>query len=236
MLKKIYFITILFTTSLIIISCGKTTNEHYEKSQELAEAKNFKAAIMELNDAIEIDPNFAEAYLDRARYRFNLGYFEAASKTHSEDLDKYEMELKSSIKDFDKAKELDSNLTEEALTGRGNVYMELKNYNKALSDFEEILKIDSTNKQINGIAVHCKLLLKDTIGAKSLVDGIIRISPNDAENYYNRAVLQLTTFNNKDGACEDLEKAKGLYNEEDKYLSQNLKGEIEKLIEINCTK
>lgn len=203
---------------------------------ELVKSKDFNSAVIELDKAIEINPNFAKAYLDRGRFRFNQQYFETIVKSSSGDSVKHDQLFESSIKDFNKVIELDKNLVADALIGRGNAYLALKFYNKAISDFEEVLKKDSTNKQITWITIHCKSLLKDSVGAKLLLNRTIKINPNDAENYYNRAVYELTMFNDKNGACEDLSRANKLYNEREKYLSRDLKLEIEKLIKINCTK
>jgi tetratricopeptide (TPR) repeat protein len=236
MVKKLVFVVVIISCCLVLNSCQKTADEHYNNAIEFFKSKDFSSAINELDKAIEINPNFAKAYLDRGRFRFNLQFKGAIVKTDPDDSAKFRQLYESSIKDFSKAMELDKNLKTDALIGRGNAYLSLKFYNKAISDFEDVLKKDSTNKQIVWITVTSKFMLKDSVGGKLLLNRMIKINPNDAENYYNRAVYELIMFNDKNGACEDLNQANKLYNANEKYLAGDLKAEIEKLIKINCTK
>jgi tetratricopeptide (TPR) repeat protein len=236
MLKKLVFAVVIISCCLVLNSCQKTADEHYNNAMEFTKSKDFSSAINELDKAIEINPNFAKAYLDRGRFRFTKQFSGTGVRSEQGDSAKLSQLIESSIKDFSKAMELDKNLATDALIGRGNAYLTMKFYNKAISDFEEVLKKDSANKQIVWITAHCKFMLKDSVGAKSLLNRIIRINPNDAENYYTRAVYELIMFNDKNGACEDLNQANKLYNANEKYLAGDLKAEIEKLIKINCTK
>jgi len=236
MLKKLVLLVIMISSCLVLNSCQKTADEHYNNALEFVKSKDFDSAINEFDIAIEIKPNFAKAYLDRGKLRFNQQYYESVVKSSSGDSVILDRLFESSIKDFSKVIELDKNLMADALIGRGNAYLSLKFYDKAISDFEKVLKKDSTNKQITWITIHCKSLLKDSVGVKLLLNRMIKINPNDAENYYNRAVYELTMFNDKNGACKDLVQANKLYNVNEKYLSRDLKAEIEKLIKINCTK
>ena len=236
MLRKYIYAVVIIVSCVTLNSCQKTADDHYNNSMDFVKAKDFNSAIIELDKAIEINPKYAKAYLDRGRYRFNLQFFNAVVNSNIDDSVKLGSLFESSVKDFNKVIELDLALVKDALIGRGHAYMALKKYNKASSDFEEVLKKDSSNKQITGITVHCKLLLKDTVGAKLLMDRIIGISPNDAENYYGRAIHRLISFNNKIGACEDLKKAEELYNQNEKYLEKDLIGKIKELQKINCNK
>ncbi len=236
LLFKPVIVIMIISISLLLCSCQQTADEHYNKAMEFAQSKNFSLAIIELDKAIELNPNFAKAYLERGKYRFNLQYPKTVIKSGSIDSVKLKSLFKSSINDFTKAIELDSTLMKDALVGRGHAYGAINDFENSLMDFEEVLKKDETDKQIAWNTVHLKLFLKDTVGAKALMGRIINVSPNDAENYYLRATYKLTAFNDKIGACEDLNRAKELYNENDKGLPKNLKAEIEEIIRINCTK
>lgn len=236
LLFKPVIVIMIISISLLLYSCQPTADEHFNKAMEFAQSKNFSLAVIELDKAIELNPNFAKAYLERGKYRFNLQYHRTIIKSSSIDSVKIKSLFKSSINDFTKAMELDSALMKDALVGRGHAFGALKDYKNAVADFEEVIKKDETNKQLTWFTIHLTLTMKDTVGAKLLMDRIISLSPNDAENYYVRATYKLTAFNDKIGACEDLNRAKELFNENEKYLSKNLKAEIEEIIKINCTK
>jgi tetratricopeptide (TPR) repeat protein len=46
--------------------------EHYKKAQKLYKDKNYNEAILELDKAIEINPDYAESYLLRGKYKMTL--------------------------------------------------------------------------------------------------------------------------------------------------------------------
>ncbi len=77
-------------------------------------------AIAEFNKAIEIDPNFADAYSRRG-----------AAYSNKSDYDR-------AIKDFNKAIELDPK-HEVALLNRASVYMLKENYKSAIADFSRLI-------------------------------------------------------------------------------------------------
>jgi len=236
LLFKPVIVIMIISISLLLNSCQQTADEHYNKAMEFAQSKNFSLAVIELDKAIELNPNFAKAYLERGKYRFNLQDHRTVIKSSSIDSVKIKSLFKSSINDFTKAMELDSALMKDALVGRGHAFGALKDYSNAVADFEEVLKKDETNKQLTWLTIHLTLTMKDTVRTKALMGQIISVSPNDAENYYLRATYKLTAFNDKIGACEDLNRAKELFSENEKYLSKNLKAEIEEITKINCTK
>ena len=65
MLRKLVFVIVIILSCLVLNSCQKTADEHYNNAMEFVKVKNFTSAITELNKAIEINPNYAKAYLDR---------------------------------------------------------------------------------------------------------------------------------------------------------------------------
>ena len=90
----------------------------YEKAMEC-----FNKAIEECNEAIELDPNNADAYNNRFFAYYYLGQHERA------------------IKDFSKAIELDPN-NADAYFFRGSVYDQLKQYEKAIEDFNRVIELN----------------------------------------------------------------------------------------------
>ncbi|MEW6702670.1 MAG: tetratricopeptide repeat protein [Bacteroidota bacterium] len=231
MKSKLVFLSLVLFCCLFV-SCQSKPEDHYNSAIALAKNNDYKLAIKELDEAIAQKSDYAQAYLERGKYRLaNQDYSEANGDTS------YLSKMFSlSVKDFTDAMKYDTNLTKEAILGRGNCYFILKSYKNAITDFNNLLKSDSTNKQIIGVLVWSKLYMKDTVGAKDLLDRVIALAPNDAENYYGRAMQRLLSFNNKVGACEDLNKAEALYSDKEKYLVKDLIGNIKVLQKINCNK
>ena len=101
----------------------KQTDRDFLANEKLAEgvklhyAKDYNGAIKLYDEAIQLNPNFAEAYIGRNVYR-NLGQYERA------------------IQDYDKAIELNPNLA-EAHQNRGICYKNLGDEAKAQADFDK---------------------------------------------------------------------------------------------------
>lgn len=227
--KSIFFYLASFCFCLLL-SCTSRPEEHYNSALVLANNNEYKHAIKELDKAIAKKSNYALAYLKRGMFRLANQDFNETKGDTSYLINTY---LRS-VQDFTQAMKYDTSLTKEALYGRGNCYFILKSYKNTINDFNILLKRDSTNKEIIQTLVWSKLNLKDTVDAKNLLDRVIELAPNDAENYFIRATQRIISFNNKAGACEDLSKAEELYNDKEKYVVKNMIGIIKNLQEINC--
>ena len=60
-----------------MISCkSEFANKHYQSAYQFEEQENYEKAIEELNKAIELNPKFAQAYLDRGIDKAILGDYE----------------------------------------------------------------------------------------------------------------------------------------------------------------
>ncbi len=217
MLQKFTNLTISIVLLLVLNGCQKSAEDHYNKGMELVNSQNYFPAIEEFDKAIKADPKFAKAYLERGRYVLNS-------------------DTQKGIADLTKAMELDSTLKKDALIARGRGYFNYSGYIQALEDFENVLLMEPNNKQILSLAAGCKVLLKEFSGAKKYLDLRIKYYPNDAEGYYSRGLYRVTAFDDEIGGCEDLSKAKLLFNPNEKYLGKNLKSEIERLIYKHCRK
>ena len=227
-LKK-YFALLL---AAFLLSCQITPEEHLGRAKFLMEKKEYKLAINELNDAILKKPDYAEAYLERGKCRmFNHDYSE--SKGDTSYLTKMFL---LAAEDFTRAIELNPSLKNEALEYRGGIYSLVKNFNRAIEDFESLLKHDSTNVKIIAMLSIVKEFNRDTAGVLKLHDDLIKKYPQNAELYYGRAFQKLVFLKDKTSACEDLAIAKKLFNPETKYYDKSLIENINKLQQINCNK
>jgi tetratricopeptide (TPR) repeat protein len=128
---KKYFVFIM-----LVVTLNFTAVEVYGQSAEAVAAlkrggdfvkqENYDKAITELNEAIRLYPNFAEAYIWRG-----MAY------VGKRDLDR-------AIEDYTKAIGLRPNY-EDAYYGRGGAYYRKGDYDRAIADYETVLKISPNN-------------------------------------------------------------------------------------------
>ena len=98
-------------------------NQKISEGVKLLEQKDYISALNLYNEAIQINPNAAEAYNGRSYVNWNL-------KNYNQ-----------SIEDATKAIQINPNYA-EAYKNRGNSYYDLKNYNQAMTDFNKAIQID----------------------------------------------------------------------------------------------
>ncbi|TAE16160.1 MAG: tetratricopeptide repeat protein [Bacteroidetes bacterium] len=92
---------------------------------------NHGGAEADYSSALAYNANLTEAYLGRAQARIKLGNYEQAIEDYSQTLTRQPT--------HSKAKDI--------LYNRGLSYLKLKKYKEALTDFREVLKIESDNAQ-----------------------------------------------------------------------------------------
>ena len=229
MFKRRIFILIIFSACSVITSCQESAEQHFKKVLDYEKAKELKSAIEELNLAVEKNPDYARAYLERGNIRVNPDY-----NFKMENLDNDDEASGLSIKDFTKAVLLDSNTAKDALTGRGTAYVKLMDYENAIKDFQLAFEIDTTDAQIIFSLPYIMVLADDMDGLKEFLDRVIEMYPDNSEYYYRRALHRFSSFYDETGGCEDLKLAKQLFNKEAKYMEPQLNKRIQQMIDIHC--
>lgn len=106
------------------IETAKNTENFLDRGLNKAQAGDFKAAVLEFSQAIQINPNNAQAYHNRGMARFKLG------------------EIARAIEDFTQALRLNPNYT-EAYVERGNAYRQLQDYQRAIIDYSQTVQLDT---------------------------------------------------------------------------------------------
>ena len=141
---KLWLISLLFSSLTIVYTYGQSAKEHFDQGVANYEAGELEKAIRDFTHAIELDANYAEAYINRGLAYYGLGKFQQA------------------IADYNKAIELDPSKL-YAYYNRGLAYHSSGDLEQAIEDFELYLELAplATNREIviNKIA-ELKLKLK----------------------------------------------------------------------------
>ena len=128
MLASCSVILLILLLASSVAGCQPQAVQHYNRGVELQEEGNYEQAILEYTNAIELDPNFADAYYNRGIAYKNKGEFDNA------------------IADYSRAIELDPNHT-WAYYNRGNAYILKGEFDNAIADFNKVIEV-STNPDI----------------------------------------------------------------------------------------
>jgi tetratricopeptide (TPR) repeat protein len=148
---------------------------------------NNQAAISDLDRAVAINPQLANAYYGRGTIKSYLGNKQEA------------------ISDFDRAIALDSQYV-AAYYNRGSTKFYLGNKQEAIDDFDRAIALDPQLAEAYNNRGFAKSSLGNHQGAIRDFNQAISINPQDANAYYNRSTTQLALGNNQ-GAISDSDRA-----------------------------
>lgn len=205
---------ILFISILLLFSCGKSAEELLTEAEKYDEIGQYEKGIEILNQAIEKDPEYIGAYINRGAYKSSLKNYESA------------------ISDYKKVLKLDSKNT-LATYNIGNSYRQSGNLKKAKEFYDlafqtkggELITIDyepnsfiekslydvpSAEIYYNRGLVHYDLL--DYEKAYSDFNNSLKNDYEPADNYYMIGSCLLMT-GNTELACEHYKKAMELGDE-----------------------
>lgn len=140
------------------------------RGNEFYLAKNYAKALEAYDEAITLNPNYAEAYNERGIVKYELGqYAEAVSN--------YTMAIK-----------LRSNFV-DALNNRGNAYLALGQLQNAAQDLQAALKLNDNNAICHNNLGTVYYSLKNFDAAIQEYTRAIKLNPACAEAYYNRGAI-----------------------------------------------
>lgn len=135
-----------------MLSCtsafGQTATEYYESGLENYKNENYRAAMKDLNRAIQLNPNYAEAFFVRGNVNYG----------------RFNQNLTGAKYDYTKTVELDPQFS-KAYYNRGLVNMGLEKYAEAIQDFTKVIAIDPGFVKAYQIRGQAKKLIGDKEGA-----------------------------------------------------------------------
>lgn len=182
------FVILIFCTALSVCSSAQQTAKDYtQKGREFYERREFMDALMNLNKAIETDPNYSQAYYVRGNIK------DAFDDRHG------------AMKDYNMAIEKNAKFA-DVFFARGNVKMKLQDYYGAIDDYSAAININENYIEAyfnRGKAKQFLLAYEDAINDCSK---IIQIHPKNVDAYYMRGILRIDFGDMKNG-CLDLSKA-----------------------------
>src|SRR5688572_31888526 len=175
---------------LVFISTAafsQNAKELTQKGRELYEKSEFMEALLNLNKALEIDPNFAPAYYLRGNIKDNFEDRHGA------------------MKDYNTSVEKNSKFA-DAFYARGNVKMKLQDYYGAIADYTSAITINENYIEAYFNRGRAKQFLQAYEDAINDCTKIIQIKANNIDAYYMRGILRINFGDLKNG-CLDLSKA-----------------------------
>jgi tetratricopeptide (TPR) repeat protein len=202
----------------------------YYRALLMYKGKSFKTAFETIEAILDIKPNYIEAFMLRAKMRFERKEYNYAIKDLTDainlasetnrDYETYKLRAKSKfeIGDF-KGAITDWNVyldgipkEEEALVSRAASKININDNSGAITDLDEAIKVNSKNPVswcYRGVA---KGGNKQYVEALKDLDYSIKLKFDYSAAYVNRAAIKMAS-KDKRGACKDLEKADTLGDE-----------------------
>jgi tetratricopeptide (TPR) repeat protein len=211
--KIIYRITVILSFSILILaSCSKNSPDFFFKNGNAKyQLKDYSGAVKDLDKAIELNPNFKQAYHTRAICFGELKKYDKA------------------LLDFNKAIELDPNFKNAYLNRAYYVKVSARDFTGAIEDYNKFIELNKEGN--NAYALnnrgYARLKMNDLPGAKEDIMMSFSMDSTNSFVYKNRA-LYFIALDSIDMACKDLNKAVEL------GFNKNYGSEVNDLIKQYC--
>jgi tetratricopeptide (TPR) repeat protein len=196
-------------------------NEFYQQGQTLGELKRYEEALNAYQKAIEIRPDYVEAWNEKGKTLFQLkrdrealATYEKAIQVNPESLVAWIgrgnvldnlQQKKEALDSFDKAIQIQSNYV-DAWQGRGKVLLKLQRYEEAIAAYDKLIKFNANDYEAwanRGWILHKLSRYEEAI---AFYDRAIKIKPDLALAWYNRG-NSLTSLQRDREAIESYQKA-----------------------------
>ncbi|CAE7472966.1 unnamed protein product [Symbiodinium microadriaticum] len=163
---------LLLIGSIIILTGNlhaQSAKKFFKTGEDFVEAENYKDAIDQFNKAIELDSDFEDAYLERAKAKEKLG------------------DLKEAAEDYKRLAAIDAGESEYFFNW-GRIYYQMEMYDDCLEPLNKAIEEDK--KYHKALQIRSKAYIKLDSFTMAIRDCnlAIDLEKKNPENYYNRAV------------------------------------------------
>lgn len=195
---------------------------HFLKAENFFEAGKLEESSMEVEKALYYDNNYYKAHILKAKLYHKKGDFIEAEQTLLMVMNKqlYNLESRELLADIylelqDTALALNvisqalmiKPLIEKNLKFRIEVLNDLGIYKALITDLNAYIPLVNDDPEMYYMRAHAYLNTGDTISALRDLNEVLHYNDNHAEAFYYRAIVRNSLFD-KEGACEDLKKAR----------------------------
>jgi tetratricopeptide (TPR) repeat protein len=208
-----------------LVATAPKTDDFFIRGVDKFNKGEFKEAIADLNEAIRINPNNAQAYIGRGVARTLLkdlqgaiADYNQAIKIDPNNADIYNLrgnartllkDTEGAIADYNQAIKINPNNV-AAYFNRGTRYQFIGDSQRAIADFNQAIKIAPKNYS-NIINVYyyrglARYKLKDWQGAIADFNQVIKINPNYSQSYVGRGMARYE-LKDTEGAIADFNQA-----------------------------
>jgi len=173
------------------LAAGEKAEDFLIQGEEKYRKGDRQGAIEDLSKAIQLNPNYAEAYYNRGILRYVSGDKQGA------------------IADFNEVLRINPNLF-QAYVNRGNARDDSGDSQGAIADYNEALRINSSDSKAYYNRGVTRSRLGDNQSAIADFNEALRINPNYALAYNSRGNVR-AELGDKQGAIQDFQKAAELF-------------------------
>ncbi len=176
--KRLKYAAVLLMSVILIDGCSsKSAGSYYKEGLDYFNSGNYEKAEASLSQALKINGERADYYIDYAMTKIQLGKYEDAIQYFDRAI-------------LDKDNSIVNKNNKSAYRGKGIAYYKSHNYNKAIEQFEKALAVDAL-RDLNMDILYYKADSQAKAGlfdkaVKTYTD-ILKEKPSDAYIYYSRA-------------------------------------------------
>lgn len=166
---------------------AESAREYFKYAKFSYDSKEYEKALGFINSALEVDPIYTNGFLLRAKINYGLQKFENV------------------VEDVNAAFQLDAgkiNSLPEFYLLRGNAYIKLSKFSRAIIDLDRCLKINPTNAKALFLKGIVNFENSKFFNALENFDEAIKLDADESEYYYRRAELKNIFFKPMPGTQE----------------------------------